>query len=348
MIELGRHIEILLLTNDCVIVPGLGGFMAHHVEARFDSRDNMFLPPYRTLGFNPKLSINYSLLVQSYVEAYDISYPDALQRIENEVCEIKQHISINGSYILSNIGELSMNCDDNYVFEPCMSGVLTPAFYGLSSFEAIPSLIDKELANETISTINEDIFEQASNTYEDVTEEIDNNVIKIKVAWIRNTVAVAAAIISFFLITTPISNNTDNVILSDISSIITLTSHDKVDNTPKLNIDNTSLTKKDVIVKKDTVDTLSKTASIKQEKINKVEDKEPAFRIILASYITQKNAKEFVNKLHKQGYDKAYIYVKNNVVRVAYGAYPTENDAYNDLRLIHKNKQLSKSWVYKR
>ena len=348
MIELGRHIEILLLTNDCVIVPGLGGFMAHHVEARFDSRDNMFLPPYRTLGFNPKLSLNDSLLVQSYVEAYDISYPDALQRIENEVCEIKQHISINGSYILSNIGELSMNCDGNYVFEPCMSGVLTPAFYGLSSFEAIPSLIDKELANETISTINEDIFEQESNTNEDVTDEIDNNVIKIKVAWIRNTVAVAAAIISFFLITTPISNNTDNVILSDISSIITLTSLDKIDNNHKINIDNTSLTKKDVIVKKDTVDTLSKTVSIKQEKINKVEDKEPAFRIILASYITQKNAKEFVNKLHKQGYDKAYIYVKNNVVRVAYGAYPTENDAYNDLRLIHKNKQLSKSWVYKR
>jgi cell division septation protein DedD len=348
MIELGRHIEILLLTNDCVIVPGLGGFMAHHVEARFDSRDNMFLPPYRTLGFNPKLSLNDSLLVQSYVEAYDISYPDALQRIENEVCEIKQHISINGSYILSNIGELSMNCDDNYVFEPCMSGVLTPEFYGLSSFEAIPSLIDKELANETISTINDNIFEQPSNTNEDVTEEIDNNVIKIKVAWIRNTVAVAAAIISFFLITTPISNNTDNVILSDISSIITLTSLDKVDNTPKLNIDNTSLTKKDVIINKDTVDTLSKTASVKQEKINKVEDKEPAYRIILASYITQKNAKEFVDKLHKQGYDKAYMYVKNNVVRVAYGAYPTENDAYNDLRLIHKNKQLSKSWVYKR
>jgi hypothetical protein len=232
--------------------------------------------------------------VQSYVEAYDISYPDALQRIENEVCGIKQHISINGSYILSNIGELSMNCDDNYVFEPCMSGVLTPEFYGLSSFEAIPSLIVKELANETITTINEDIFEQESNTNEDVTDEIDNNVIKIKVAWIRNTVAVAAAIISFFLITTPISNNTDNVILSDISSIITLTSLDKVDNTPKLNIDNTSLTKKDVIVKKDTVDTLSKTASIKQEKINKVEDKEPAFRIILASYITQKMLKSLL------------------------------------------------------
>ncbi len=348
MIELGRHIEILLLTNDCVIVPGLGGFMAHHVEARFDSRDNMFLPPYRTLGFNPKLSINDSLLVQSYVEAYDISYPDALQRIENEVCEIKQHISINGSYILSNIGELSMNSDGNYVFEPCMSGVLTPAFYGLSSFEATPSNITKELAKETISIINDDVFEDVNDTNDDVLDNNDNNVIKIKVAWIRNTVAVAAAIISFFLITTPISNKIDNVILSDISSIITLTSLDKVDNNHNINIDKTSLLKKEVTVKKEAVDTLAKTAIVKQEKINKAEDNEPAFRIILASYITQKNAKEFVDKLHKQGYDKAYMYVKNNVVRVAYGAYPTENDAYNDLRLIHKNKQLSKSWVYKR
>lgn len=40
--ELERHIEILLLSNDCVIVPDFGGFMAHHVDARYDGRDNMF------------------------------------------------------------------------------------------------------------------------------------------------------------------------------------------------------------------------------------------------------------------------------------------------------------------
>lgn len=40
--ELKRHIEILLLSNDCVIVPEFGGFMAHHVDARYDGRDNMF------------------------------------------------------------------------------------------------------------------------------------------------------------------------------------------------------------------------------------------------------------------------------------------------------------------
>ena len=30
MIELARHIEILLLENDCVIIPDFGGFIAHY------------------------------------------------------------------------------------------------------------------------------------------------------------------------------------------------------------------------------------------------------------------------------------------------------------------------------
>ena len=58
MIELERHIEILLLTNDCVIIPNFGGFMAHYRAAHFDERDNSFLPPTRTVGFNHALKLN--------------------------------------------------------------------------------------------------------------------------------------------------------------------------------------------------------------------------------------------------------------------------------------------------
>ena len=57
MIEMDRHIEILLLNNDCVIVPGYGGFMAHHVDARRDETDGSILPPMRTIGFNQKLTL---------------------------------------------------------------------------------------------------------------------------------------------------------------------------------------------------------------------------------------------------------------------------------------------------
>ena len=57
VIELNRHIEILLLNNDCVIVPNLGGFMAHHVEARYEEDEQAFLPPLRTLGLTLSLRL---------------------------------------------------------------------------------------------------------------------------------------------------------------------------------------------------------------------------------------------------------------------------------------------------
>ena len=137
------------MSNDCVIVPGLGGFMAHHVDARYDETDGTFLPPLRTLGFNPRLTMNDSLLVQSYIEAYDISYPEALRRIEAEVAEIRQHLESKREYELNDIGILRLNQEGNLEFEPCEAGILTPYLYGLSSFEMSPLVVETKVPIET-------------------------------------------------------------------------------------------------------------------------------------------------------------------------------------------------------
>ena len=171
MIELNRHIEILLLSNDCVIVPDLGGFMAHHVDARYDEQEHLFLPPLRTLGFNPQLKMNDSLLVQSYIEAYDISYPEAYRRIQSEVAELRQHLETEGMFELNGIGVLSINEEGNLLFEPCEAGILTPQLYGLSSFEMMP----RQAKSLTIS--------------QKVPELKDENTITIKMSWLRNIAA---------------------------------------------------------------------------------------------------------------------------------------------------------------
>ena len=46
MIELAQHIEALLLENDCVIVPGLGGFVAHYTPAMRVAEAECFSAPY--------------------------------------------------------------------------------------------------------------------------------------------------------------------------------------------------------------------------------------------------------------------------------------------------------------
>ena len=121
--------------------------MAHHVEAKYDDKNQIFLPPLRTIGFNPQLKMNDSLLAQSYVEAYDISYPEALIRIEDEVNELKQRLEIEGNFTLTDIGTLTLTEDGKYNFEPCEAGTLTPSLYGLSNFD-FPMLQEVETTQD--------------------------------------------------------------------------------------------------------------------------------------------------------------------------------------------------------
>ena len=92
MIELARHIEILLLENDCVIIPDIWRFYSALINlARYIKEENLYLPPVRTIGFNPQLTINDGLLVQSYMQAHHTDFPDATRMIEEEVAGLKNN-----------------------------------------------------------------------------------------------------------------------------------------------------------------------------------------------------------------------------------------------------------------
>ena len=382
VIELERHIEILLLDNDCVIVPGLGGFTAHHVEARYDESDDVFLPPLRTLGFNPLLKINDSLLVQSYVEAYDISYPEALRRIEGEVEELRQRLGNDGYYEMTDIGMLEVNEDGNIVFTPCEAGILTPGLYGLSSFEMPPLAAEvaeetsenvRKPQNATVVPLTTKIFDQLAESAqtsdsnadnESIEEEEAEKTICIKVSWLRNAGIAAAAAIVLMLVFLPISHpGFKNVNIGDFngtSFFSKLMPKDSQMNKINISEVKTSTKVADKVVTKDSVKDIVKD-SIKDivkdsvKNIVKTTDsaiqpkvKADTFCIVLASCIPQKNAERYVEELHKKGFDKAYTMVNNKMVRVIYGNYLSENDAYNDLQQIRSNDEFAQAWILKK
>lgn len=351
MIELDRHIEILLLYNDCVIVPGLGGFMAHHVEAHFDEEDFMFFPPLRSLGFNPQLKLNDSLLAQSYVEAYDISYPEALRRIEEEVNELKQHLDNEGFFVLNGIGALKVNDDGNIVFEPCEAGILTPSLYGLSSFEMKPindSAVDCGLMLPDKGREDEELSASYSKGQ---TQEEEGKTIQIKVAWIRNAVAVVAAVIAFFVFATPISNSTRSVVAtSDIGNSVLVQFSPK--EMTKGEVKLTSEQVQQAMTQND-ADTLAKNIKADEENrdsfIHKKDtQKINGYCIVLASHVTRRNAANYVERLHREGYDDAYVYEHNGMVRVVYGNYESRNNAYSELQKVRDCEYFNQSWVYKK
>ena len=344
MIELERHIEILLLSNDCVIVPDLGGFVTHHREAHFDDEDNMFLPPLRTLGFNPQLNMNDSLLAQSYIEAYDISYPEAIRRIESEVAELKQYLNTEGSYELNDIGLLFVNEEGKLEFEPCEAGILTPAFYGLSSFEMIP-LHGATTKLKSLHNISD----------ENVSEDVDTNdeAITIRMSWLRNTVAVAAALLAFFVMTPHIDNSEQpGISMSQMTlPIVTKDTFAK----PEKKLD--ALDIKSTIEKRDTTviappaveETKKPTVTASIQTTPKTPEVQPAtvYCIVVASQVSQRNAEAFVEILQKKGIEDVRVCVHNNIRRVVLGAYATEAEAYQQLQHVHQHEALRDAWVYK-
>ena len=353
VIELNRHIEILLLNNDCVIVPNLGGFMAHHVEARYEEDEQAFLPPLRTLGFNPQLKINDSLLAQSYIEAYDISYPEAIQRIDDEVNELMQHLQNEGRFELNNIGVLELNEDGNYVFTPCEAGILTPSLYGLNSFEMKklnvvsmqPAVVAEEKTVKPVSEVNS-VLQQ---NLVDINDN-DNDVVHIKFSWIRNAVAVAAILLAVFFVAMP-TGKTELM----KSTINTLNNQLLLGMMTSKDSNTSAIDYKRKDVQKPTTD---KTAEAILDTIKPAKpacsakaDTAPAVRegycIVLASHVSKHNAEDFISRLAKRGYEGAEIYVHKNVTRIVYGNYADQADAYKQLQKLNRVKELEDAWVYK-
>jgi len=326
--ELSRHIEILLLDNDCVIVPGLGGFMAHYIPSEYVKDEKLFLPPQRTLGFNPQLQLNDSLLAQSYVEAYDISYPEAVNRLYAEVEEVKQTLSIEGRYEFHGVGVLKYTSEDKYEFEPCTAGILTPSLYALGTFGA-------DIINEVPASVTLPV--SGGYVEEEQTEEPKT----LDIAIVRNVLMAAMLLLLFAFAAMPVgigSNDVQQCSVIDTHAV-------------------TSLVKKGLVADTlaiaevaEVADTIPQAKEAETVQINVEEQTaSPAnggFTIVLASKVSKAGAEEFVKELNKAGYDSAYVFEKGSMRKVVLGNFSSESEAARALSNYRKvYRWFAEAWV---
>lgn len=377
MIQIDRHIEILLLNNDCVIVPGLGGFMAHHVCARYCADTQTYLPPLRQLGFNAQLKINDSLLAQSYIEAYDISYPEAIRRIEDEVTELLQMLQNDGVCELHDIGILKINVEGNIEFEPCEAGILTPELYGLNTVDIVPlnvqatapkPVVQEKEANSTpLDIFNEQpkpapqLVVNKTNTPEtaDVIEEEEDDEpsrISIRISTLRHIGVAAAVILALFLCALPFGKMSQPELTKsyiDTGILYNILPKDQCSATTDTSVRTISFNEKKAetteaeapVVEKEPAKEAEKPAEVKP-----TEEKAASkhfFGIVLASRVARTNAEDFVKRLGRAGYKDAEVVVRpNGGLKVVYGHYTTESEAMQNLRTLRDaDSQFADGWI---
>lgn len=151
--DLKTFIAELLGQTNCLVLPGLGGFIANERSAYYDEHRQQFLPPSRIISFNVNVSNNDGFLIHALASKVGVSYQDAEKRIYAFVQEVKFHLDQGKRITLDNVGYLVKNKEGYIIFEQDRFLNLLRAAYGLGQVKFLtvdsPSLVKDKQVNSS-------------------------------------------------------------------------------------------------------------------------------------------------------------------------------------------------------
>lgn len=160
-----------------MILPGIGAFLAHKVPATYNSKEQIFMPPHRELGFNPNITVNDALLLSEYVSAENISYEKADKALSRDITSLRRVLASKGVCCFGELGTFHMNINGGITFTPNDNAIDDPENYG---FEPLSLPLLSQCKERTIVIKQRDF---------------------------SRYIAIAAAVILAFFIVTPVSDS---------------------------------------------------------------------------------------------------------------------------------------------
>lgn len=225
MDRLPLHIEYLLSRHDCVIVPGIGAFIASETEATIDHENGVISPRRREISFNSSVITDDGLLAHSIARHEGLSYEEARRTLSSLIERMISDLTDEGEASVGMIGRLLKDAEGLVSFQPRLSTVESDLFPEIK-------LIEKKVESAEITHFDTEMLEEP--------EAEDKNVRIIRVPADRyvftiskRAVHAAAVLITIFTIglSLMIPNNLDNEQKASVISIEGFFHH-------KVNVDN--------------------------------------------------------------------------------------------------------------
>jgi len=135
---LSKQISDLLFEHDCVIVPGLGGFITNYKPAVIHPHNHTFTPPSKQVSFNTALAGNDGVLISAYAKSMDISFSEAKKVIDQKVHTIRISLLKGEKIEIDGVGYLFANKENNIEFRPSGKVNFLNEAYGLPKFDFNP------------------------------------------------------------------------------------------------------------------------------------------------------------------------------------------------------------------
>jgi hypothetical protein len=142
----------LLVTHNCVIIPGFGGFIAKTESASIDRVKGVMTPPRKSLLFNRQLINNDGLLINEVSRRELKSYAESLITVDATVSDWKKQLSSGLPVEIDRVGKLYLDNTGHVAFEQDRYFNLLMASYGMGSVQFVPesqlSNVEKEEVEE--------------------------------------------------------------------------------------------------------------------------------------------------------------------------------------------------------
>ncbi len=318
-----KHISDLLCLHDCVIVPGLGGFVANHSPALVVEDRHLFIPPAKEIGFNRSLSHNDGLLVNHLCRREGYSYQEGMEKISSFVSELMETVDGNESRTLNGIGDLRKDTLGNMLFVPHVGSSFSPDSYGLGQFQFEPL--------QSVSAV--------SNSDEPVRR-------LLKSRSPRYWASVAAMMAGLFFFTSELKmpeklqmNQGSVFSMSMENSQPTISEAVPTVWPVESELDEASESGKGPE---------SNIMSSSQEKMPVPHSRVKGYHLIAASFANVQPAQKVLDQLHNNGYpDACLVQGANDRFRVALCSFSNKSDALEHLYQLREMPRFREVWLWK-
>lgn len=118
------HIEYLLTRHDCVIVPGLGAFIATERAAYIDFESGLIHPRRREISFNSSVVTDDGLLTHSLAKRERLPYEEARKMLIHLADKLSDDLRHEGEVSLGMTGKLVIDEEGLISFKPRRSAIL--------------------------------------------------------------------------------------------------------------------------------------------------------------------------------------------------------------------------------
>ncbi len=375
MKNLARHIDLLLRTNDCVILPGFGGFIAHTVPAYYASEEHLYYPPTRNISFNASITMNDGLLAQSYMKSYQVDYARATYMIDVAIEELRDTLDEEGSVTLPRIGLIKQDIYQTIQFIPETAGISSPKHFGLGSFfmqelGQLQAMSEKTEQSQSVITQTEKTFD-----------------LHISKHILRQVMSTAAVLLLLLMVSLPIGEKTATDIAS-LQLIKTINSEAVLETSVAITQEmtgtvgitpNTTIIDSTSTIEAPTTTTTEPAAIEIESSINyetavaeaittESEATEAAnvtvapeaeqhaaptpqnvstrsYHIIVASLPNHRGADEIVNKYTAQGYTNVSLVERDGRIRISLTQFNNKDEANSYLSVLRTNEAFANAWL---